>query len=117
DRQPEAGAAVEPARRRVGLLERLEDEPLLLGLDPDAGVADGEGDDRGRAYERLALERLRVALERDLEAHAARLGELEGVREQVLEDLLEALRVRRDRGRHLRRDLHLELHLLLPRDR
>ncbi len=32
----------------VGLLERLEDQLLLLGRDADAGVADGERDDRRR---------------------------------------------------------------------
>ena len=32
-------------RAGVGLLERLEDEPLLLRRDTDAGVLDGEGDD------------------------------------------------------------------------
>ena len=44
DREAEAGAAVFPARARVGLLERLEDQPLLLGRDADAGVADFDGD-------------------------------------------------------------------------
>ena len=50
DREAEAGAAVLAAGAGVGLLERLEDELLLLGRDADAGVGDHEGDRRvGRA--------------------------------------------------------------------
>ena len=45
DGQAEAGAAVFARRAGVGLLEGLEDEPLLLRRDADAGVLDGEGDD------------------------------------------------------------------------
>ena len=44
DRQPEARAAVAAARRAVGLLEGLEDQPQLVLGDADAGVGDGEGD-------------------------------------------------------------------------
>ena len=50
DREAEAGAAVLAARAGVGLLERLEDQLLLLGRDADAGVGDHERDRRaGRA--------------------------------------------------------------------
>ena len=45
DGQAQAGAAVLARGAGVGLLERLEDEPLLLRRDADAGVLDGEGDD------------------------------------------------------------------------
>ena len=38
DRQAQPGAAVLAGRRAVGLVERLEDRPLLLGRDADAGV-------------------------------------------------------------------------------
>src|ERR1700760_4626556 len=38
DRQPKAGAAVLAAGRGIGLLERLEDDALLLRLDTDAGI-------------------------------------------------------------------------------
>ncbi len=44
DREAEAGAAVLAAGAGVGLLERLEDQPLLLRRDADAGVGDLEGD-------------------------------------------------------------------------
>ena len=44
DGQAQAGAAVLAAGRAVGLLERLEDDLLLVGRDADAGVAHLEGD-------------------------------------------------------------------------
>src|SRR3954471_5360075 len=47
--KPEAGAAVLPARRPIGLLERLEDHVLLVRRNTDAGVFDGEGDEIGPA--------------------------------------------------------------------
>ena len=43
DRQPQPGAAVAPRGAGVGLLERFEDQLLLVGRDADAGVADAEG--------------------------------------------------------------------------
>ena len=46
--RPKAGAAVFARGAGVGLLEGLEDEPLLLRRDADAGVLDGEGDDLRR---------------------------------------------------------------------
>jgi hypothetical protein len=39
DRQPQARAAVLTRRTGIRLLERLEDDALLLGRDADAGVA------------------------------------------------------------------------------
>ena len=45
DGEAEAGAAVLARGAGVGLLEGLEDEPLLLRRDADARVLDGEGDD------------------------------------------------------------------------
>ena len=45
DGQPEARAAVLARGAGVGLLEGLEDEPLLFRRDADAGVLDREGDD------------------------------------------------------------------------
>jgi len=45
DGEAEAGAAVLACRAGVRLLERLEDDALLLERDADAGIADGELDD------------------------------------------------------------------------
>ena len=93
DRQTQAGAAVLAAGAGVGLLERLEDEPLLLRRDADAGVVDREGDDlRGRA---AAPDDRRPALGRQPTriVDVALAVNLNGVRQQVLEDLLQPLRV------------------------
>src|SRR5439155_18573356 len=46
DREAQAGAAVLAAGRAVGLLKGLEDHPLLVVRDADAGVADVERDHR-----------------------------------------------------------------------
>ena len=45
DGETEAGAAVFAGGAGVGLLEGLEDEPLLFRRDADAGILDGEGDE------------------------------------------------------------------------
>src|SRR5262249_25889173 len=45
DRKAEASAAELPARRSVGLLERLEDQLLLVARNADARVAHLERDD------------------------------------------------------------------------
>ena len=42
DGEAESGAAVLAARAGVGLMERLEDQLLLLRRDADAGVGHGE---------------------------------------------------------------------------
>src|SRR5207253_3449438 len=49
DREPQAGPSVLSAGGAVGLLERLEDDALFVGLNPDPAVHDGEGDQIGRA--------------------------------------------------------------------
>ena len=93
DGQAQAGAAVLARGAGVGLLERLEDEPLLLGRHADARVLDGEGDDLlGLAQHRVIDAPARRG-EADADIHMALRRELDGVGEQVLEDLLEPLRV------------------------
>ena len=90
DRQAQAGAAVLAAGGAVGLLEGLEDDPLLVLRDADAGVLDREGEDLAGLVERSLAVSSRSAAARP-QLHLAALGELEGVGEQVLEDLLQAL--------------------------
>src|SRR5207253_1637187 len=46
DRETKPGAAVTAAGAGVGLLEGLEDDPLLFRQDADAGIRHLEGDDR-----------------------------------------------------------------------
>ena len=112
DGEAEAGAAVFARGAGVGLLEGLEDEPLLLRRDADAGVLDGEGDDL------LGLAEHRVigapALRGEIDAHfdVAVRGELDGVGQQVLEDLLEALRVAVHEARQVLGELHVERQVL-----
>jgi hypothetical protein len=84
DGETEARAAVLSRGAGVGLLERLEDDLLLFDGDADVGVGDFERDDRSRLTEDRMLGRLTSGRGGDVEAHAAVLGELESVREQVL---------------------------------
>ena len=103
DRQAEAGAAVLARGAGVGLLEGLEDEPLLLRRDADAGVLDRERDHLLRAGCSTGWSALQPAVaRRDAHVDVALRGELDGVRQQVLQDLLQPLRVavhRRAAGR------------------
>ena len=108
DRKTETRAAVFAARACVGLLERLEDDPLLFGGNSDTGVGNRERYDRRGAAEHRMVLAPAVFRDRDGEAHASLLGELERIREQVLEHLLEALGVRNEAARKIRIGLHLE---------
>ena len=105
DGEAEAGAAVFAAGAGVGLLERLEDDLLLLRRDADAGVRDLEGDDGGRVAQHRMVGAPAAGRRRDREPHAALVGELEGVRQQVLQHLLQALRVGDDAAIELGIDL------------
>ncbi len=88
DRQAQARAAITSVGGAIGLAERLEDRRLLLRRDADAGVAHREG-------QHAAIARL------DAQGDRALLGELEGVGQQVLEDLLQALAVGEQGGRQV----------------
>src|SRR5438876_10168950 len=94
DREPETQAAMPSHAPAVGLLERLEDVRQELGLDPLALVADGD-------------DGLAVDAREPQEDAAAPGGELDGVREEVPHDLLEASRIALDR---LRSELEDALH-------
>jgi hypothetical protein len=78
DAEPKPGAAVAAGGRTVRLGERVEDAPLLLRRNPDAGVADFEGEQERRA---LALDR------RDANADLAPIGKFDRVADQVCQDL------------------------------
>ena len=93
DRQAETGAAVLARGAGVGLLERLEDQPLLLRRHADAGVFDGERDDLLGIAEHGVIRAPAVRGQGDADVDMALSGELDGVGEQVLEDLLQPLRV------------------------
>ena len=91
DREAEAGAAEAARGRTVGLHEGLEQTVALLGGEADAGV--GDPDAQPTSPRRLG----RRALQR--EADRARLGELDGIAQQVEQDLLQAQSDRRSPGR------------------
>ncbi len=113
DRQAEPRAAIAAARRPVRLLERLEDHAQLVRGDPDARVHDREPDHVGGVREGLAGELATRRRLGDPEDDSARLGELERVREQVLQDLLEPLLVGVDRRQRALGEVELERQPLL----
>ena len=111
DREAQAGAAVFAAGAGVGLLEGLEDDLLLLGRDADAGVGDLERHHRRRLVEHWMLRAPAALRGRDAEPHAALRGELERVRQQVLQHLLQALGVGGDAAAEIGIEVDLERQL------
>src|SRR5947209_6672178 len=99
DRQSQTGPAVLARGGAVRLLEGFEDRVELVLRNSDAGIADAEADDVLGSLKRLPGEpRLRRDLP-DRQRDAARVRELERVREQVLEDLADPLPVGDERRR------------------
>src|SRR5205823_5653907 len=98
DGEPEAGAAILPAGGAVRLLEGLEDELLFVLGDADSGVDHREPDHLGRAIQRVLFEFVIRGRTADSKLHATALGELEGVRQEILDDLLQTLWVGVDVG-------------------
>ena len=94
DREPQAGPPVFPCRGGVELAERLEQAADPVRRDADAGVPDGEGQlvDRARGVE---------VLRRHRQHHFARLGELQGIAEEVQENLPQSGDVAHDRRRRI----------------
>ena len=109
DREAQAGTAELSAGAGVALLERLEDDAVLLLRDADAAVADAERHHGVGRVEQLLLGVPSTGGHRRLERDAAPLGELERVRQQVLEHLLQALGVGLERRRQAGLDVHLEV--------
>ena len=89
DGETEAGAAVLAAGRGIGLLEGLEDDLLLLRRNADAGVGHFEGHHRRRLAQHRVSGAPAAERRGDIEPDAALSGEFEGVRQQVLEHLLQ----------------------------
>src|SRR6266545_4040494 len=115
DREAEPRAAVFAAGRPVGLLEGLEDDSLFFERNADAGVADRKGDHLVGFPERLSRVIAATFGQADVEQDAPLVGELECVREEVLENLLQSLRVGVDGRRQVRRAFDRELQPLVRR--
>ena len=92
DRQPEAGAAVAAGGGAVGLGEGVEEAVVELAGDADAGV--GHGHPQGGAG---VVGGLRGDPDRDL----ALVGELDGVRPEVVDHLPQPHRVAAEHPRHV----------------
>ena len=87
DREAETRPAVEAGGGAVALGELLEDPALLFVVDPDPRVSDGHGHDRRRAGELVRVAAPSFRGQPNPHVHDAFVGELEGVGDQVLEDL------------------------------
>ena len=77
----------------ASLLKGLEDEPLLLRGDADASVVDGQRHNPGCTAQHWMIRAPAGGGEFNLYVDLAVLGELERVGEQVLQNLLQPLRV------------------------
>ena len=102
DRESETGAAVLATRRAVRLLESFKNDLLLVARDPDACINDRE---RQHAIRLIQHGMLAVPAGQDffnLQPDRAATGEFDGVRQQVLEHLLEPHGIRLNRGRQSR---------------
>jgi len=102
--------------RAVGLLKGFENQGLLLLIDADARIADGEGDHLVCALKRLIFEVLRFAAgPRDTQVHLALFGKFKSIGEEILEHLLETFLVGLDRLRHIVLDGHRKVEVVLRR--
>ena len=115
DRKAKTGAAVFAAGAGVRLLECLEDQLLLLQGNADAGIGDLEGDHGRRGVEHRMIRAPTAECAGDLQPHFAFAGELEGVGEQVLQHLLQALGVGDDAACEVRIDVDLERQIAVLR--
>src|SRR5206468_6584661 len=89
DRQPQSGAAKSPTRRTVGLLERLEDQALFVLGDSNSSVRNSERNDLGRRFQIRILESSALVRFANRELDVSLIGELEGIRQEILEHLLQ----------------------------
>src|SRR3981081_1307299 len=100
DGQTKSGAAVAAARAAVRLLKGLENCRLFIRRNTDPAVAHGQGKNGLRFLERRVIGApARVSLGYS-QFHLAALGELECVRQQILQNLVETLRIGANRLRN-----------------
>ena len=106
NRESETRAAIATRRRGIGLHERIENVLAPIGGDADAGVDHREMD--------LTLF-AGTALDTRPQDDFAALGELDGVTDQIQDDLTQPIGIADERGRNGRLDIANELQPLLMR--
>ncbi len=106
DREAESSASKPPRRRPVSLTERFEDRVLFVCGDPDPRVGHGKVEHRAAVVPDVLTNR---------DHHMAALRELDGVADQIRDDLLHPHRIADDAGRHVGRDITQQLQALLVR--
>ena len=111
--QPQAGAAEPPGGGAVGLGEGLEQAGQGFFADADAGVADVEAD-AGQGGAGLGTLPRRL-VQADVDHDFAVAGKLDGVADQVAEDLADADGVAVDGFRHVGRDAATQFQVLAVR--
>src|ERR1700722_8430855 len=108
DGQPQSCSAVLAARAGIGLLESLEDNPLLVERDADAGIGDLKRDYGSCAAENGGAFAPSVVRNRDAKPNSPVLGKLERIRQQVLQHLLQTLGVGHQAASQVRIGEHFE---------
>ena len=111
DGKAETGAAVLAAGGGVGLLEGLEDDLLLFLRDADAGVGHFKRHHRRRLVENRVIRVPAPDRSGHVEPHTALRGELEGVGQQIFQNLLEPLGVGHDAAAKVGIEMNLERQL------
>jgi len=104
DRKPETGTSETASRRRIDLTERLEQAVGALRRDADPGVANREDELVGPPFEDTR---------RDLHEDLAASRELDGIADEVRENLAKARHVSGHELRHARLDEVAEVQPLL----
>src|SRR5260370_10231885 len=91
DRKAKSGASVFSRGGPIGLAEGFEDQLLLFGRDPNAGIAHGEAESAGGRIACVAS---------NVNRHFASLCEFDGVADQVQQDLAQPVRISDQAIRH-----------------
>ena len=104
DRQSQARAAEAARGRAIGLGERIKDELQLVGRNADAGIGHREMQPGSALGPRI---------ESDVDHHLALLGELQGIADEIDDDLPQADRVPLEHVGHVGRHVASQLQPLL----
>ena len=115
DRQPQTSPAVLAACGSVRLLKRLKDDSLFVGCNSNSSVLYRKGNNHFRAVQAVKHEIRRSLRNPHIERDASGFGELEGVRKQVLENLLQPFFVGLNGQRKFRLTAKLKFQMLVQR--